>query len=372
MGNAQAKGQTKGGKTPRDSGIARSNTTSEVRKSPSQNLNEIPIVNFPFEDNGEDVKILTLGAGECGKSTLWRQLKITYCGGFTQKERIGFRSIIRQTIIEDIKTLIETMERNSQALSPHLAPLVESIKDLNPNDDELEAEVAKSIAEVWKDPMIKTIFKSANSIGLGENSYYFLDNVARIAAADFVPDDSDILKSRIRTVGISQLQFKIKEIKTLLVDVGGQKNERRNWQRCFQNVSYLLFVVSLSDFDQLMFEDGQTKRTDDSMTLFGQIANSNIFRTKPIFLVLNKLDIFDKKLKSSPEAFLQAYPGLSAGVTTTEAALEHVKKSFLNVLNADRDPSAWVEAIFTTAMDRTQVQGLAQGMASKIVQNYHP
>jgi hypothetical protein len=34
-----------------------------------------------FEDH--DVKILTLGAGECGKSTIWRQLKLVYCGAST-------------------------------------------------------------------------------------------------------------------------------------------------------------------------------------------------------------------------------------------------------------------------------------------------
>ena len=40
-----------------------------------------------------------------------------------------------------------------------------------------------------------------------------------------------------------------------LIDVGGQKTERRKWIHCFDNVMSVLFVVALSCYDQFMFED---------------------------------------------------------------------------------------------------------------------
>ena len=40
-----------------------------------------------------------------------------------------------------------------------------------------------------------------------------------------------------------------------MVDVGGQKSERRKWIHCFQDVTSILFLVSLSGYDQCLFED---------------------------------------------------------------------------------------------------------------------
>lgn len=41
----------------------------------------------------------------------------------------------------------------------------------------------------------------------------------------------------------------------LMVDVGGQKSERRKWIHCFQDVTSILFLVSLSGYDQCLVED---------------------------------------------------------------------------------------------------------------------
>lgn len=332
----------------------------------------IPIVNASFPPDSEEVKILTLGAGECGKSTLWRQLRRLYCGGFSVTDRNKMAKTIKQSIIEDMKNLIDAMEHNSLKVSVNLQSEIEAIKDLNPNNDELDSETAGVIDAVWKDPMIKAVYKNSNSIGLGENANYFFDNVVRISSSDYSPSDDDILKARIRTTGIAPLQFKIKEIKTLLVDVGGQKTERRNWERCFVNVSYLLFVVSLSDFDQLMFEDGKTRRTEDALLLFSSMANGSFFAQTPIFLVLNKLDIFEKKLNMKPAVFKEAYPDFAGNTGNVNEAVEHVKQSYLKQLNPNRTPQAWVEVITTTAMDDDKVRNFVQSLAKQVLDTFTP
>ena len=341
---------------------------SESSKSTNKpNSNEISIVSAEFDK--QDVKILLLGSGECGKTTLWRHLKMIYCGGFNDDERNGMTQVVKVNLISDIKTLVEAIQSDGQNVADDLEEKVDSINDLQLNDEDLNDDVAQDILDVWHDPAIKNAYQQNNSIGLGDNASFFLDSTKRIAKEKYVPTDEDILKSRIRTSGISSLQFKINNsIKTELVDVGGQKCERSKWQRCFQGVDYLIFVVSLSDFNQSMFEDETMKRTQDSIQLFQNTANSPVFAQKPIFLVLNKTDVFEKKLKEFPEQFKETYTDFDGDTSDVNACIEHVKQTFLRELSPDRNKEvAWVESIPTCAMDQNSVRNLFQNIAKKVV-----
>lgn len=40
-----------------------------------------------------------------------------------------------------------------------------------------------------------------------------------------------------------------------MIDVGGQRSERRKWIHCFENVDCLIFVAALSGYDQCLVED---------------------------------------------------------------------------------------------------------------------
>lgn len=43
-------------------------------------------------------------------------------------------------------------------------------------------------------------------------------------------------------------------VKFRMVDVGGQRSERRKWIHCFENVTSIIFLVALSEYDQILFE----------------------------------------------------------------------------------------------------------------------
>ena len=60
----------------------------------------------------------------------------------------------------------------------------------------------------------------------------------------------DIIFVRTRMMGISEMHFAMSGTprkKLVMIDVGGQKSECRN---CFQDVAAVLFLVSLSGYDQ--------------------------------------------------------------------------------------------------------------------------
>ena len=45
-----------------------------------------------------------------------------------------------------------------------------------------------------------------------------------------------------------------------MVDVGGQRSERRKWIHCFENVTSIMFLVALSEYDQVLVESANEVR----------------------------------------------------------------------------------------------------------------
>ena len=85
-------------------------------------------------------------------------------------------------------------------------------------------------------------------------SYFFAD-LDRLFDPSYAPNEQDIVHTRARTIGITETVFHLRENEMLMVDVGGQKSERRKWIHCFQDVTSILFLVSLSGYDQCLIED---------------------------------------------------------------------------------------------------------------------
>ena len=76
----------------------------------------------------------------------------------------------------------------------------------------------------------------------------------------YYPTEQDIIQCRARTIGITETTFLLRDHEMLMVDVGGQKSERRKWIHCFQDVTSILFLVSLSGYDQCLVEDKDAVR----------------------------------------------------------------------------------------------------------------
>lgn len=75
----------------------------------------------------------------------------------------------------------------------------------------------------------------------------YFDAIQRVGQANYVPTDQDILRSRVKTTGITETTFKIGELTYKLFDVGGQRSERKKWIHCFENVTAIVFLVAISE-----------------------------------------------------------------------------------------------------------------------------
>lgn len=57
----------------------------------------------------------------------------------------------------------------------------------------------------------------------------FFDNISRIGAPSYIPTDQDILRTRVRSTGITEEVFRVKQYTVRVFDVGGQRSERKKW-----------------------------------------------------------------------------------------------------------------------------------------------
>lgn len=70
-----------------------------------------------------------------------------------------------------------------------------------------------------------------------------------------------------------------------MVDVGGQRSERRKWIHCFENVTSIMFLVALSEYDQVLVEsDNEVNGFNDDLRVGPDIENVFI-HVSYIFLI---------------------------------------------------------------------------------------
>lgn len=159
-------------------------------------------------------------------------------------------------------------------------------------------------------------------------SFSFFDNINRISKPDYLPSNEDILRARIKTTGISETLFKSGLINIRMVDIGGQRPERKNWIKTFEGVTTIIFCVSLSEYDQFLIEESTVNRLLESFQLFQSIVTSRWFTKTSIVLFLNKKDIFLRKISKIPLS--NYFPDYEGGKDYSRAT-DYIKQKFLSL-----------------------------------------
>jgi len=291
-----------------------------------------------------------LGAGESGKSTIAKQMKIIHLNGFTPAECESYREIIYSNILSSIKTL--AIEAKKRSLSIQDEARLDKIRQINSVD-----EISNSFNDIkgaWNEPSIHEVWKVCNEFQLIDSARYFYDNLDRISAKDFKPTVDDVLHSRQMTTGISEIEWTYKDLAFKMTDVGGQRNHRSKWIHCFDGVTAVIFVISLSEYDQVLREDESTNRMHESITLFESLINSEWFYKTNFIIFFNKKDLFEQKIKTKD--LKVCFPEYSGGCNA-EAAKQYIATKF-EELNHKRHPQRLIYHHFTCATDTTNIRAV--------------
>jgi len=251
--------------------------------------------------------------------------RIIYLTGFTDEDKIGFKTAIHSNTITSMSALVRSL--SSEQISElsdedqRNAELLSSPETLTLN--ELTPQLSSAIISLWNTKVIRDRFENKSNIQIIDSASYFFDRCQAISDIAYVPTIEDILYSRVRTTGISEIVFTLGGSKIRLIDVGGQRSERRKWIHCFEEVTALFFIVAISEYDQFLREDQTSNRLTESINLFREVCNYKCFETSPIILFLNKSDIFKNKVE---KVRIATYFPEFEGPNTFEAGVEFMKK----------------------------------------------
>ncbi|XP_034043464.1 guanine nucleotide-binding protein subunit alpha-12-like [Thalassophryne amazonica] len=252
------------------------------------------------------VKILLLGAGESGKSTFLKQMRIINGQEFDQKALLDFRDTIYENILKGMRVLVDARDKLGiswqSCENEKQGMLVMSWEGrvgatgVEPSEFQL---YVMALSALWADAGIQKAYARRSEFQLSESVKYFLDSLDRIGQLSYIPNKQDILFARKATKGIVEHDFVMKKIPFKMVDVGGQRSQRQKWFQCFDGITSILFMVSSSEYDQVLMEDRRTNRLVESMNIFETIVNNKLFLNVSIILFLNKTDLLVEKIRTA-------------------------------------------------------------------------
>nr|XP_003407039.1 guanine nucleotide-binding protein G(t) subunit alpha-3 [Loxodonta africana] len=281
------------------------------------------------ERDARTVKLLLLGAGESGKSTIVKQMKIIHKNGYSEQECLEFKAVIYSNTVQSILSIVKAMTTleidyvnpRSTEDQRKLYALANTLEDGG-----MTPELAEIIKRLWRDPGIQACFERASEYQLNDSAAYYF------------------------------------KVSFLMFDVGGQRSERKKWIHCFEGVTCIIFCAALSAYDMVLVEDEEVNRMHESLHLFNSICNHKYFATTSIVLFLNKKDLFQEKVTKVHLSI--CFPEYT-GPNTFEDAGNYIKNQFLD-LNLKKEDKE-IYSHMTCATDTQNVKFVFDAVTDIII-----
>jgi len=229
-------------------------------------------------------------------------------------------------------------------------------------------EYQRMITTLWDSEAIKLTFNTRTNLGVVDSAPHFFEDIERIGAQNYQPTEEDILLVRIQTTGMRTAKFSVDNNNFTIVDVGGQRNERSKWIHQFSVVDAVLFVASLSCYDQNLFEEDDVNAMHESIRLFQVVIGNRYFRSTSMILFLNKMDLFEIKIKTKQiKDCFPKYEGPNDGSEEDkEAALKFITDVFTTV-GQEVGQQRQIYTHVTCATDSSNVQKVFHDVQHAVV-----
>ncbi|KAM8822116.1 guanine nucleotide-binding protein G(olf) subunit alpha-like isoform 5-T7 [Synchiropus picturatus] len=351
-------------------------------------------------------RLLLLGAGESGKSTIVKQMRILHVDGFNAEEKQQKIQDIRKNVKDAIVTIVAAMniltppislaDRDNQFRLDYIVSIA-PLSDLEYSEPQALArwcprpqEFFEHAQKLWEDDGVKACYERANEYQLIDCAQYFLDRLDAVRRPDYTPTDQDLLRCRVLTSGIFETRFQVDKVNFHMFDVGGQRDERRKWIQCFNgerpgrtwpqerethellprcaDVTAIIFVAASSSYNMVIREDNSTNRLRESLDLFRSIWTNRFLKTISVILFLNKQDVLADKILAGKSKLEDYFPDYINYTVPTDAVPDtdedpnvtrakfFIRDEFLRISTASGDGKHYCYPHFTCAVDTENIR----------------
>ncbi|EIN14248.1 G-alpha-domain-containing protein [Punctularia strigosozonata HHB-11173 SS5] len=241
-----------------------------------------------------------------------------------------------------------------------------------------------TMVELWQDPNVRRRLQERR-LRLEESSGFYLDDIHRITAKRYIPSDDDVLKARLKTVGVTEHCFTLKPsdvghgfnstLDWKIYDVGGARHQRQAWAPYFTDVNAIIFLAPISAFDQVLSEDPTVNRLEDSFLLWKAVVANKLMQNVNIILFLNKCDLLQKKLASGVK--LSRYmSGYGNRPNDYESVARHFKQKFYAIHqsfspNKERDLFISLTSVIDTRRTRLIIHQVRDNILKANLKHSH-
>ncbi|KAJ7215876.1 heterotrimeric G protein alpha subunit 4 [Mycena pura] len=288
-------------------------------------------------------QILLLGTCWSGKSTFLKQMRLSYNLAFSKLEIESSRQCIWADLTDSLKFLVDSLD--PLALPDALrraAALVSSAPDIGQHEAFPQAFMF-AMQTLWRAAEVQAVIKDGSGFiyercAMQPPAYlpvvtqqsisvsYYLAEAPRLFSPAYVPTVQDLLHVRVRSIGITETVLRGNGYDMLVVDVGGSKSERRKWLHALKEVTSIIFVVSLSGYNEHLIEDKDDNQMRDAMVVWNAICRSRWFTQSPLVLCLNKNDVFERQILHSD--IVEFFPDFDGERKKADAGRDYFRERF--------------------------------------------
>ncbi|KAJ6608250.1 guanine nucleotide binding protein, alpha subunit [Mycena sp. CBHHK59/15] len=217
----------------------------------------------------------------------------------------------------------------------------------------------RDLIALWADPAVRAVLRK-RKIRLEEGPGFFLNDLERVTVLNYLPSDDDVLRARLKTVGVSEYTFEM-EVATgretgtewRIVDVGGSRSQVRFLCFFWGGVDAIIFLAPISGFDQVLSEDRTVNRLEDSVLLWKAVCSNKMLANVDLVLFLNKCDILERKLRRVLVRYVRSY---AERENTFEAVSQYLRSKF-SAIHRECSPNPRKFYAFCTSVTDTATTG---------------
>lgn len=226
------------------------------------------------------------------------------------------------------------------------------------------------VKALWADETVHIILQRLG-IRLEDQSGFFLNDLDRLTEKRFIPSDDDVLRCRLKTLGVSEFRFQLETGSGAgqswrIYDVGGARSQRLFWAPYFDLVDAIIFLAPISCFDQTLAEDRSVNRLEDSVLLWKDVCENKLLQNVQIVLFLNKIDILKDKLAAGIQfsKYVTTYGNRANDYESTSA---YLKRKFGSILKEKSPGPRQFYCHFTSVTDMAATQTLLARVGDLVV-----